>query len=302
MKVLLTFLGTNTYYETTYTWQDGEQELEKNTKFVAQALNEFFNTDTVKVFLTEQAREKHWEDFQASVPNAEDISIPSGQIEDELWQIFEAVVNSVEPKDEVILDVTHSFRSIPLFVFLAGLYLQKASNVAIKGVYYGAYERDRERSPIFDLTPTLTLIEWLTATDKFINTGSATELGQLLENIQRDFYKQGRQKHEPISPRSLISFGRKIQGISESIELARPLELMEETASLETINYDNLQQDIGIFAKPFKLLLDQIQADYTQFSLSNPRETDPYKALAKQFDLIQWYVDHYREWLSKGVI
>jgi CRISPR-associated DxTHG motif protein len=284
---LLTFLGTNNYFSTTYIWE----EQEKNTEYVAAALAEFFSVDTLQVFLTTEARAKHWESFQEVIPTAQNIPIPSGQSEDELWKIFEAVVNSVEPGEEIILDVTHSFRSIPLFVFLAGTYLQKSRNVTISGVYYGAYERDRDRSPIFDLTPTLKFADWLTATDKFLNTGSATDLGQLLSTIQRDFYRQGRQKRESVVPRSLISFGDRIRAISDSIELVRPLKLMEETASLEKIPYDSLKHDVGIFAHPFALLLDRIQSDYSQFALVNPREAKPTDALAKQFDLLCWYVD-----------
>lgn len=283
---LLTFLGTGNYFCTTYIWEEREEK----TQYVAAALAKFFAAETVQVFLTTEAREKHWESFRKAVPHAKDISIPSGQIEDELWQIFEAVVDSVQPGEEVILDVTHSFRSIPLFVFLAGTYLQKSRNVTISGVYYGAYERDRERSPIFDLTPTLKFADWLTATDKFLNTGSATDLGKLLSTIQRDFYRQGRQKKEPIVPKSLISFGDRIQAISTSIELVRPLKLMEETASLEKVSYDALKQEVGIFAQPFSLLLDRIQADYSQFSLANPR-SQPSIALAKQLVLLRWYVE-----------
>lgn len=284
---LLTFLGTNTYYSTTYVWQDQG----KQTEYVAAALAEFFLVETIQVFLTTEARAKHWQAFQQAVPQAKDIDIPSGQSEDELWQIFEAVVNSVEPRETIILDVTHSFRSIPLFVFLAGIYLQKARNVKIAGVYYGAYERDRERSPIFDLTPTLKFAEWLTATDKFLNTGSAKELGQLLSTIQQDFYRQGRQNQEPIAPRALRQFGDRIQAISDSIELVRPLKLMEETARLEKIPNQTLKTEVGIFAQPFALLLDRIQADYSQFALVNPRQADARQALAKQFDLLHWYVD-----------
>ncbi|BAU44915.1 TIGR02221 family CRISPR-associated protein [Leptolyngbya sp. O-77] len=284
---LLTFLGTNTYSCTTYVWQDQE----KQTEYVAAALAEFFQVETVQVFLTSEARAKHWEAFQQAVPQAKDIDIPSGQSEDELWQIFESVVNSVEPDEIIILDVTHSFRSIPLFVFLAGIYLQRARNVKIAGVYYGAYERDRERSPIFDLTPTLKFAEWLTATDKFLNTGSAKELGQLLSTIQQDFYRQGRQNQEPIAPRALRQFGDRIQAISDSIELVRPLKLMEETAQLEKISNETLKTEVGIFAQPFALLLDRIQADYSQFALAQPREAASSETLAKQFDLLCWYVD-----------
>lgn len=281
---LLTFLGTTPYSSTTYVWQDQE----KQTEYVAAALAEFFPVETIQVFLTAKARAKHWQAFQKVVPQAEDKGIPSGQSEDELWQIFEAVVNSVEPGETIILDVTHSFRSIPLFVFLAGIYLQKARNVKIAGVYYGAYEHDRERSPIFDLTPTLKFAEWLTATDKFLNTGSAKELGQLLSTIQQDFYRQGRQNQEPIAPRALRQFGDRIQAISNSIELVRPLKLMEETAQLEKIPDETLKKEVGIFAQPFTLLLDRIQEDYSQFALTNPRNADLKEALAKQFDLLRW--------------
>jgi len=284
---LLTFLGTNNYFSTTYVWEEQETE----TEYVAAALVKFFSVETVQVFLTTEARAKHWEAFQQAVPQARDIDIPSGQSEDELWQIFEAVVNSVEAKETVILDVTHSFRSIPLFVFLAGIYLQKARDVKISGVYYGAYERDRERSPIFDLTPTLKFADWLTATDKFLDTGSAKELGQLLSTIQQDFYRQGRQTQESIVPKALRQFGDRIQAISASIELVRPLKLMEETASLERISYDTLKTEVGTFAQPFALLLDRIQADYSQFALAKAREANPREALAKQFDLLHWYVD-----------
>jgi len=303
---LLTFLGTNPYSNTTYVWE----EQETKTEYVAAALVKFFSVETVQVFLTTEARAKHWEAFQQAVPQARDIDIPSGQSEDELWQIFEAVVNSVEAEETVILDVTHSFRSIPLFVFLAGIYLQKARDVKISGVYYGAYERDRERSPIFDLTPTLKFADWLTATDKFLDTGSAKELGQLLSTIQQDFYRQGRQTQESIVPKALRQFGDRIQAISASIELVRPLKLMEETASLEKISYDTLKTEVGTFAQPFALLLDRIQADYSQFALAKAREANPREALAKQFDLLHWYVDKSlsaqaillsREWLVSAL-
>jgi CRISPR-associated DxTHG motif protein len=284
---LLTFLGTGNYAQTTYTWEDQEV----TTKYVAAAINEFFDIDTVQAFLTTEARDTHWMMFSKAVKNAEEVFIPSGRSEEELWQIFEAVVNAVEPGETIVLDVTHSFRSIPLFVFLAGTYLQKSRNVKIGGVYYGAYERDRPRSPIFDLTPTLKFIDWLTATDKFLDTGSAKDLGQLLTNIQRDFYKQGRQKREPVSPRQLSSFGKRIQAISESIELVRPLKLMEETALLDKISYEDLQEDVGAFAQPFSLLLDKIQADYHQFALPNPREASSQETLRKQVDLLGWYID-----------
>lgn len=45
------------------------------------------------------------------------------------------------------------------------------------------------RASIFDLTPAIKLLDWLTATDTFINTGSSQKLGQLLADIQIDFFQ-----------------------------------------------------------------------------------------------------------------
>lgn len=287
MTQLLTVLGTGKYNETCYCWE-GKQV---TTPYVAEALCEFFEPQALKVFVTAEAKAVHWQLLQERLgdrisPIA--IDIPSGKSEDEIWQIFENVVNSVDENSQILFDITHAFRSIPMLVLLAAAFLQKAKNVEIKGVYYGAFEVNREQPPIFDLTPAVKLLDWLTATDKFINTGSSLELGELLSTIQQDFYRSGKQKDAEVKPTRLKSFGDRIQGISRSLELIRPIDLMTETAKLENIPITQLQDEVGTFAKPFELLLTQIQEDYGQFAIA--KTATPKEELEKQFLLLRWYV------------
>lgn len=108
-------------------------------------------------------------------------------------------MESVPENSEIIFDITHAFRSIPVIVLLASAFLEKARNVKIKGVYYGQYDPKNNRASIFDLTPAIKLLDWLTATDTFINTGSSQKLGQLLADIQIDFSDQVKPKPKKLS-------------------------------------------------------------------------------------------------------
>ena len=286
---LLTFLGTGNYKTTCYTWQNQTKE----TPYVAEALSEFLQPEAVKVFVTEEAKEMHWESFCNCLtpyvsPSA--ISIPSGKSEAEIWEIFEAVVNAVERNSEISFDITHAFRSLPMLVLLAGAFLQKAYDVTIQGVYYGAFEVDRAQPPIFDLTPALTLLDWLTATDKFLTTGSSVELGQQLATVQKDFYKQTKPKKGEFNPTKLKGFGDRILQLSQSLEYVRAIDSLDEAANLQNFSTERLGDEIGVFAKPFELLLTPIQEQYGQFAVSNPRESDPKSVLDKQFLLLRWYV------------
>lgn len=287
---LLTFLGTGNYSTTQYTWQGKDKE----TPYVAEALCEFFQPTSVRVFVTPEAREKHGSQLQERLSHLDFdfVAIPSGKSETEIWEIFDAVVSAVEPESEVLFDITHAFRSIPVLVLLASAFLQKARNVEIKGVYYGAYDFSTQKAPIFDITLAIKLLDWLTATDKFIATGSSLELGKLLSTIQKDFYTQtSGVSQSSEKPTRLKSVADRIQNISRSLELVRPMRLMEEAAKLQNLPMEQLQSQLGTFAKPFELLLNQIQRDYGQFALEESRKADPETVLKQQVSILRWYVE-----------
>jgi hypothetical protein len=75
------------------------------------------------------------------------------------------------------------------------------------------------------------------------------------------------------------------------MELIRPFDLMEEAAQLEKLSTEQLAEEVGIFAKPFELLLEPIQQSYGQFAFNNSRKDDPSVFLQKSFVLIEWYVE-----------
>jgi CRISPR-associated DxTHG motif protein len=111
--------------------------------------------------------------------------IPEGQSEEEIWAIFQTIYDSLSEGDQVIFDVTHGFRSIPMLVLVVLHYARTMKQVKLAGIYYGAFEAHKKvpssddrgtpelRAPIFDLTPFASLLDWTVAIDRFLGAGDA---------------------------------------------------------------------------------------------------------------------------------
>lgn len=154
----ITFLGATTAYETTYVI---DKNREHTAPFFGVALARFIPDLSMRVFVTEDAEEMHLANFltlvEDYVDDVQKVSIPDGRNDEELWKVFQKVVDVVEPKESVIFDITHGFRSLPFLSFLSAAYLRTVKNIQLEAVYYGNFEaRDKSvtpnRAPVIDLT------------------------------------------------------------------------------------------------------------------------------------------------------
>jgi len=105
----------------------------------------------------------------------EEIKIPFGINEQEIWQIFETIVRLPLRNTRLIIDITHGFRAIPFAVFLAALYFQSVrEDVEIVDILYGNYEaRDKETgiAPVVHLKSFLDMHQWIRAARRFVQYG-----------------------------------------------------------------------------------------------------------------------------------
>jgi len=113
--------------------------------------------------------------------------IPYGLNRDEQWQIFEILNRLFETldEDEIYLDVTHAFRSLPLFSMTVLMYLEdvREKRVALRGVYYGMLETMREfggKAPIVDLSLILELQKWIKGAYALMHFGKGDLVADLL--------------------------------------------------------------------------------------------------------------------------
>ncbi|MER3490294.1 MAG: TIGR02221 family CRISPR-associated protein [Meiothermus sp.] len=266
-KILLSIVGTGDYREVEYRWNGRSA----SASLIQQALAEWW-PDSEKLFLaTPEARDKHGKSLKRIVTVEEDIvDIPNGLNQEEYAEIFNKLVERLPQDAEVVLDITHGFRSLPVLVLLGMSFLRVAKNIQIRHLLYGVYQEDQSEAPVIDLAPFVSMLDWAIATNRFLDTGDAGKLADITGSYS-DKLSDGIQ--------SLKAFSRALQ-------LQNPqkagLAARESVEKLERIEQD-LPPPMKILKKR---LLDAISP--LSFTGQDPQE----QQLRALFKHILWYNQH----------
>ena len=88
--------------------------------------------------------------------------------------------------DELIVDVTHSFRSLPLFMMNLLIYLKNVSlkKISITHIHYGMLDICKELgyTPIIDLKSMMDVNDWITGAYSFSEFGNSYKISKLVES------------------------------------------------------------------------------------------------------------------------
>nr|MDO8088850.1 TM1812 family CRISPR-associated protein [Candidatus Sigynarchaeum springense] len=169
------------------------------------------NDDKIVIYLTREAEDRNWKDnghkdrdgkplqrvglehcirdlgLRCKVEPVKDI--PPGRTTDELWSIFESIVATIGTGDEVIADVTHGFRALPMLMTLVLNYTRLVKESRVTGLYYGAIEalgtpKQIEAIPpehrdvhVLDLLLFGNLMDWTQAVESFLDSTPGGEPG-----------------------------------------------------------------------------------------------------------------------------
>lgn len=302
---LLTFLGDGTYSQTTYVL--GTYECQ--AKFAPVASAAHLKADSVTVFLTEEAEQSRFAtlraDLEAVRPGIEivPISIQHGRNETELWQIFSQIQAAVGLDKEVAFDITHGLRSSPLLGLLAAAFLRSSGTIQLRGVFYGAYDvRDKEnnRTPIFDLTSMIVLLDWSAAADRFVRTGDARFLASLVVERRKELALDA-QNDRALKDQAgkLGHLSNALSDISRSLALLRPEDVMESVAKLPGYvegARPALERSLGTL--PFSSLLQRVTESYQPLAFRDPKDTGRMaERLEVERHMIHWYAEH-EHWMQ----
>lgn len=100
----------------------------------------------------------------------------------------------LKDKDELIVDITHSFRSLPLYIMNLLLYLKNVSskNIKIANICYGMLDAANEFSytPVVSLNGIMDVQDWITGAYNFIEFGNAYKMAKLLEGDKSTDYRE----------------------------------------------------------------------------------------------------------------
>ncbi|MDE6195089.1 MAG: TIGR02221 family CRISPR-associated protein [Muribaculaceae bacterium] len=241
-KVLISFLGTTQYFPVRYQW-DTNTVSERTPfvqEVIARNLcKDWTATDCIMIFRTTRSNTKNWVDktdengtvtgkglastlmdievtdrtgssrkLECAInpetgADADSYIIETGLSEKELESIFDKVFEKLNDDDEIYFDITHAFRTIPLFATVLFNYARFLKHTAIKGIYYGAFEQLTEEyesvsnikqlapevqdtlvAPIANLTNIVRLQEITSAAASFSDFGNLRAFSKLLFGIE----------------------------------------------------------------------------------------------------------------------
>lgn len=298
-KAFISFLGTNNYLDCRYSLDNQPGKLVKyfQQDLVDRFCRQWGPDDHIHIFTTEKACEKNWQDnghrdqktkkrihnnglkiclenmgLAATVRN---FDIPEGKDEKEIWKIFEQVFDTLGTGDEIIFDITHGFRSIPmLFMTLIG-YARLLKNITVLGIYYGAFESiarldqviniepENRIAPIFDLTSFELLIQWTEATQSFVKNGSASEFKRLADQKVNPVLQDSQGKDRVAA--SIRDVAKGMDQITWNLLLNRGAEIIE-------YDYDSIREKLSflekedVFIRPFSPLMKEIREKINGFT------------------------------------
>lgn len=296
----ISFLGytrpDQPYRETTYCYQGQEC----TTPFMAEATARFFKPDALLVLVTQEAEAQNFpvlEDRIGHLLPVEPVHIPSCKTEDELWQMFTIMAEQIAEGDTIIFDITNGFRSLPVLAFLAASYIRVVRQAEVEKMVYGAFDASvGGKTPVFDLTPFVRLLDWTTATDAFIKFGRFTEIGKLLDS-------------DAVSSNVELSrLAGDLDYLSRGLHTSRTQQVMQKASHLAAA-IDAATAGIEGGSQPFSLLLDRIKQEYGGLGLGDLR--DKKQVLARLLTMIDWYLEKdlliqamtlAREWLVSLIV
>lgn len=288
-NVYVSFLGTSDYVECIY-HRNGHEF--PSARFVQEATirlccGTWGPDDRIFVFTTEDAYRKNWLDNghvergtgltlqrkglehcirDLSLPCVvENVPIPEGKSEEEIWDIFQALIDRIHPGDEIIIDITHAFRSIPMLAIVVLNYAKVMKAIKVKGIYYGAFEvlgtiaeagamsPESRRVPIFDLTAFDSLLEWSFAVDRFVKGGDGSRVSILAHDTVKPVLSTTRGADEgAVSIRNLAD---RLREFTEGLSTCRGPKIV----GLATALKESLRKCEGLnMVKPFSPLMNII--------------------------------------------
>ena len=314
---LLSFVGTGNYEACRYRLGETSSEPVRYIQLALIELLEAFKEQGAKVsvFLTQQAREKHWEGQQdtpgerALYPSLKEkfqhisiqpISIPEGKSPQELWEIFRIMYDQIQEGDTLYVDITHSYRSLPMFGISLLSYARILKQFSLGGIYYGAIEAlgaldtvkklppEERLAPVFDLTSVYTLMEWSTAVHLFLRTGIADELADCVSTYLKPVLSdQAKRNLEAIGEKKLAE---KLNDFSMNLLTNRGEEIRkgELFFLIKRVFADLEGKNLNL--KPLEPLLSLIGETIAPF-----RQRD----IRNNYQAVEWCIKH--GWIQQGI-
>jgi CRISPR-associated Csx2 family protein len=182
-------------------------------------------------------------------------------------EIILGLEDSLNQGDEIYVDITHSFRSLPLFVMNLLIYLRDVSpkKIKIAGIYYGMLEASRELkyAPVVNLSEVMNVNSWISGAYSFMEFGNAYKIASLIDS--QTAVSEPKRISTP-----LIGFteAKNLNHLSELENQVHKMQILKNTEGLPTIAKMVIDPVVGTFLKSVKLNEGKFKHSDFQYQLA----------------------------------
>lgn len=280
-KVLISFLGAGKYSKCRY-YFDGN-DTTPPTRYIQESIirifcNDWNEQDLALIFVTDLAQQRNWQnnlefneekgldESLKGLTQYKNIPIKDGKNESEIWDIFQTVSDEIHEGDEIILDITHAFRFLPMLSVILLNYLKVIKKINVKGIYYGNFEiRDEKgNAPIVDLTSFVVLQEWTNATNEFVSSGNFNSLSKLVSQNEKS-----------------QNLSTQLDKFTKAIQTSRGIDIINlDIDNLERLIIEERETNLRIPLTPILKLIENKISNFHNHSIENG------------FFAVKWCIEH----------
>lgn len=295
-QLFISVLGTGLYEECKYTYTDENKNFTSSeTNFIQKATIEYLckdnklleSDDKILILLTDKAKEQNWDknikerynyktgnniEYKGLSQVLEEMNlkceietklIPEGKDNNEMWNIFETIFNEINDEDEINLDLTHSFRYLPMLLLVLCNYAKFLKNITIAHVTYGNYEArnlETNTAPIVNLKPLIEIQEWSSAASDYLENGYTEKLEKLSSSNLKPLLKE--EKTRTDENKKLNYFVKGLTKYSEERQTCRGVSICDNEQINNLITLSKSIKEIAI--TPLKPIFNKIKDSFKQ--------------------------------------
>lgn len=302
-KVFISILGTSNYGPCEYTQGDFTSS---NTRFIQEATLEFLNVketwtaqDIAYIFLTPTARTSNWQErpvykggeekgYRGLAPILDEMQLPcpiktvditEDGDEQGLWSVFQTIYDELQEGDELYIDITHSFRYLPMLLLVLCNYAKFLKQTKVVHISYGNYEAKAPVKPLVDLMPLVEVQDWTFAASDFLRNGRTASFTALVKERIQPILKETKGQDE--DARALRLFLNRLEPLSQSLTTVRGKAIIDG-GIFRDLN-DSAQNLKNTLIPAMAPLIDRIKDSFSGF--------DPTSSIENGFEAAQWCYD-----------
>lgn len=281
-RKLITFLGTGKYGPCFYHLND---IYAIETKFVQEAIIDIYHKleipiDEFHILLTKKSTENNWlgEDglfnslrkYEQKGLRIITHDISAEQNIDTLWELFETIVNIIEKNDQIVFDITHSFRFQPMLALLSIHFARVTKNILVDGIYYGVYDKDAKvkKFPIIDLTSFVDMQDWITNVYAFTKTGRVEGLVSWIQEKDNEIRRE--ERRTTIDLKLVRQLTKSWHQLMSALQTNRSLDIPKKAVT--AVNSIEALKDVMLRPAflPLNNLLTEVEDDIKPMAVDDP--------------------------------